>query len=75
MFNLHFDPVTTQLVIGKKKKSGTGGGSGGGIATMSALYVVNDLELQINTVIVKDYIEVAEDGTFTVFDASTVEIS
>lgn len=74
MFNLHFDPVTTQLVIGKKKKSGTAG-VGGGIATMSALYVVNDLELQINTVIVKDYIEVAEDGTFTVFEASTVEIA
>jgi hypothetical protein len=74
MFNLHFDPVTTQLVIGKKKKSGSGGVNGG-IATMSALYVVNDLELQINTVIVKDYIEVAEDGSFTVFQASTVEIA
>lgn len=74
MFNLHFDPVTTQLVIGKKKKSGSGS-VGGGIATMSALYVVNDLELQINTVIVKDYIEVADDGSFTVFQASTVEIA
>jgi hypothetical protein len=74
MFNLHFDPVTTQLVIGKKKKSGTGSVNGG-IATMSALYVVNDLEMQINTVIVKDYIEVADDGSFTVFQNSAVEIA
>jgi hypothetical protein len=74
MFNLHFDPVTTQLVIGRKKRSGSTGVNGGN-ATMSALYVVNDLELQVNTVIVKDYIEVAETGTFTVFEASTVEIA
>lgn len=42
---------------------------------MSALYVVNDLEMQVNTVIVKDYIEVAEDGSFTVFQNSAVEIA
>lgn len=73
MFNLQYDPVTTQLVIGRKKKPT--GGINGAIATMSALYVVNDLELQVNNVIVKDYIEVAEDGSFTVFTASTVEIA
>jgi hypothetical protein len=74
MFNLHFDPVTTQLVIGKKRKSNVGG-VGGSSATMSALYVVNDLELQINTVIIKDFIEVAEDGSFTVFQNGAVEIA
>jgi len=73
MFTLQFDPVTTQVALGKKRKKGTGGVVGG-VATMSALYVINDLELQINTVIVKDYIEVAEDGSFTVFQMSAVEI-
>ena len=74
MFNLHFDPVTTQLVIGKKRKSDVGG-VGGSAATMSALHIVNDLELQINIVIIKDFIEVADNGSFTVFQNGVVEIA
>lgn len=74
MFNLQFDPVTTQLVIGKKKKKITDS-FGGSLATMSALYVFNDLELQINQIIVKDYIEVAEMGSFTVAVDGAVEIT
>ena len=72
MINLHFDPITTELVLGKKKKdSGAGVGTS---ATVSALIVPAFLELQVNNLTVMDYLELTETGAFTVFSQSAVEV-
>lgn len=73
MFNLHFDPVTTELVVGKKKKAVNSGGEGN-TATLSALLVTAPLELQVNNLKVIDFVEITETGAFSVYSNSAVEV-
>lgn len=73
MFNLHFDPVTTELVVGKKKKVASSGGEGN-TATLSALLVTTPLELQVNNLKVIDFVEITESGAFSVNFNSAVEV-
>lgn len=73
MFSLQFDPVTTEMVIGKKKKTVVPGGEGN-TATLSALLVTSPLELQVNNLKVINYIEVTESGAFSVYSNSAVEV-
>jgi hypothetical protein len=73
MFSLHFDPVTTEMVIGKRKKQpGTGTVS---TATLSALIVPMPLELLVNNLNVVDSIEITDTGAFTIFPNSAVEVT
>lgn len=72
MMTLQFDPVTTELVIGRKtKKLGTAEGNS---ATLSALIVPTPLELQVNNLTIKDFVEITNSGTFTIFSQSIVEV-
>lgn len=73
MFNLHFDPVTTELVVGKRKKSTIVDGESS-TATLSALIVTNPLELQVNNLKVIDFVEITESGAFSVNFNSAVEV-
>jgi len=73
MFNLHFDPVTTELVVGKKKKVASSGGEGN-TATLSALLVTTPLELQVNNLKIIDFVEITENGSLSVYSNSAVEV-
>lgn len=74
MFNIQYDPVTTQLVIGRKRKKSTVVISDGSSATLSPLVVTTYLELLINNLTVIDYLEVTEDGIFSVYLNGATEI-
>jgi len=72
MFSLQFDPVTTEMVIGKRKKTvAIGDGSS---ATLSALLVPAPLELLVNNLTVLDNIEITDSGSFTINSVSAVEV-
>lgn len=72
MINILFDPVTTQLIIGRKKSANGGGGNS--VAKMSSLYIPNSLELQTNSILVENYVELTDSGSFIIAEASTVEV-
>ena len=74
MFNIQYDPVTTQLVIGRKRKKSTVVISDGTSATLSPLVVTTYLELLINNLNVIDYIEITENGIFSVYLDGAVEL-
>lgn len=72
MFVIQFDPITTNLVVGKKKKQPASAKSS---ATLSALVVSNDLSLLIDNLTILDQIEVTENGAFIVNEDSMVEVT
>lgn len=75
MFNLQFDPVTTEMVIGKKKKSTTVVIGDGSSATVSALIVPAALELMVNNLTVIDFVEITDTGAFSIYTDSSVEVT
>jgi hypothetical protein len=75
MFNLQFDPVTTEMVIGKKKKSTTVVIGDGSSATISALIVPAPLELMVNNLTVIDFVEITDTGAFSIYTDSSVEVT
>lgn len=75
MFSLQFDPVTTEVAIGKRKKKSTVIIGDGSSATLSALIVVSPLELMVNNLTVIDTIEVTETGSFSIYADSRVEVT
>lgn len=75
MFNLQFDPITTEMVIGKRKKRETVVIGDGSSATISALIVPAPLELMVNNLTVIDTIEITDTGAFTIYTDSSVEVT
>lgn len=75
MFNLQFDPITTEMVIGKRKKKETVVIGDGSSATISALIVPAPLELMVNNLTVIDTIEITDTGAFTIYSDSSVEVT
>ena len=74
MFNLQFDPITTEMVIGKKKKIAVPS-TGGSSATLSALVVPAPLELLINNLRIIEHIEITDTGAFSIYVDSVVEVT
>ena len=74
MFNLQFDPITTEMVIGKKKKIAVPPTEGSS-ATLSALIVPAPLELLINNLRIIEYIEITDTGAFSIYVDSVVEVT
>jgi hypothetical protein len=72
MLNVQFDPITTEMVIGKRKKTTAIGG--GSSATLSALLVPVSLELLVNSLTVLDNIQITDTGSFTINTSSSVEV-
>lgn len=68
---MHFDPITTEMVIGKKKKSTVTASS----ATISALIVPAPLELLVNNLTIVDQVELTETGALTIYADGAVEVT
>lgn len=74
MFHIHFDPITSELVLKKKKIASVTYVGDGSSATVSALSVSTDLGLIVNNLTVNTYLEVQENGAFNIYDESSVEV-
>lgn len=70
MLTLHFDPITTEMVVVKKRKIAKISNN----VVVSALVVPNFLELQVNNLAVKDQIEITENGSFSIYEEGSVEV-
>lgn len=71
MLNLHFDPATSELSIFRNKTPAFGGASA---ATVSAMIISNDFEMQFSKLIIRDSAEITETGGFTILENSVVEV-
>jgi len=74
MFHIHFDPVTTELILKKKKIASVTYVGDNSSATISALTITDDLGLIVNNLTVNNYLELEENAAFNIFDESTVEV-
>lgn len=74
MFHIHFDPITSELVLKKKKIASVTYVGDDSSATVSALSVSTDLGLIVNNLTVNNYLEVQENGAFNIYDESSVEV-
>lgn len=70
MLTLHFDPITTEMVVVKKRKIAQISNN----VVVSALVVPNFLELQVNNLSVKDQVEITENGSFSIYEEGSVEV-
>jgi len=74
MFHIHFDPVTTELILKKKKIASVTYVGDNSSATVSALTITDDLGLIVNNLTVNNYLELEENAAFNIFDESSVEV-
>lgn len=74
MFHIHFDPVTTELILKKKKIASVTYVGDNSSATISALTITDDLGLIVNNLTVNNYLELEENAAFNIFDESSVEV-
>lgn len=74
MFYLHFDPISTEVILKKKKITSVSYVGDASAATVSALTIPTDFSLIINNLTVNNSLELEQNGSFNIFDESTVEI-
>lgn len=74
MFYLHFDPISTEVILKKKKIASVSYVGDASAATVSSLIIPTDFNLIVNNLIVNNSLELEQNGSFNIFDESTVEI-
>lgn len=77
MFNLHFDPITTGLLVVKKKKELVvvpSDDATGISATIGSIAISNEFKLLDNNLKIIDSIEISDSGSIDIRENGFVEI-